>query len=168
MSKSKILAVASSGGHWVQLMKIRSAWKHMDAVYMSTVSEYQNELNKYASENDMDPPRFYKTVVATRWQKFKLLRQLLDIVWVILRERPSYIVTTGAAPGFFAVKIGSLLGIKTVWIDSIANVEEMSLSGQKALSCADICLTQWEDLAEKHNSLNVNEAPKLKYWGSVL
>ena len=46
-----------------------------------------------------------------------------------MRLRPDVVITTGAAPGYFAVRIGKLLGARVVWVDSIANAEELSLSG---------------------------------------
>ena len=39
------------------------------------------------------------------------------------------------------------MGIKTIWIDSLANAETMSLSGLKVKPYADLWLTQWEHLA---------------------
>ena len=34
-----------------------------------------------------------------------------------------------------------------MWIDSVANVEELSMSGQMASASGDLCLTQWPHLA---------------------
>ena len=42
---------------------------------------------------------------------------------LLLRHRPDVIVTTGAAPGYFALRFGKLLGARTIWIDSMANAE---------------------------------------------
>jgi hypothetical protein len=39
------------------------------------------------------------------------------------------------------------MGSKTIWIDSIANVESMSMTGQKVGRFADMWLTQWPHLA---------------------
>jgi hypothetical protein len=62
--------------------------------------------------------------------------------------RPDVIVTTGAAPGYFAVRFGRLLGTRTVWVDSIANAEELSMSGRMAGKHASLWLTQWPHLAQ--------------------
>ncbi len=64
-----------------------------------------------------------------------------------LEERPDVVVSTGALPGFFGVVLGKRLGAKTIWVDSLANVEELSLSGEKVGPHADLWLTQWEELA---------------------
>ena len=87
------------------------------------------------------------------------IAQALAVLWVVLRTRPEVILSTGASPGFFAMLFGRLLGRKTIWVDSIANVDEMSLSGQQARYFADLWLTQWEHLARP-------EGPK--YFGAVL
>ena len=39
------------------------------------------------------------------------------------------------------------MGIKTIWVDSLANVEELSRAGQLAGRYADLWLTQWPKLA---------------------
>jgi hypothetical protein len=73
--------------------------------------------------------------------------------------RPKLIVSTGAAPGFFALMFGKLTNSKTVWIDSIANAEQLSLSGKKVRKYADVWLTQWP---------NVQEPDGPTYVGSVI
>jgi hypothetical protein len=57
------------------------------------------------------------------------------------------IITTGAAPGYFALRVGKLFGARTIWIDSMANAETLSKSGQEVGKYADLWLTQWEHLA---------------------
>ena len=75
------------------------------------------------------------------------MRCALKVLWTLLRERPTIVVSTGAAPGYLAIRGGRLLGARTIWIDSVANVEELSMSGRMASATADLCLTQWPHLA---------------------
>lgn len=58
------------------------------------------------------------------------------------------VLSTGAAPGYIAVRLGKLIGAKTIWIDSIANVEHLSMAGELAGQHADLWLTQWPHLAK--------------------
>jgi hypothetical protein len=44
---------------------------------------------------------------------------------------------------------GKLLGARTIWIDSIANAEQLSVSGAKVKPFADLWLTQWPHLVTK-------------------
>lgn len=145
--KPKILAISSAGGHWVQLQRLRAAWDDCDAVYVTTKEGYREDLVADAERRGQAIPKFYRVVDANRWQKFRLMRQLVGILTILIRERPDVIVSTGAAAGFFALKIGKLMGARTIWVDSIANAGTLSLSGQKAGGCADLWLTQWEHLA---------------------
>jgi len=84
---------------------------------------------------------------ATRWNKVKLMLVAGQVLWRILYERPDVVISTGAAPGYFALRFGKLIGARTVWLDSIANVEELSKAGQMAGRYADMWLTQWPHLA---------------------
>ena len=145
MSQTRVMAVASAGGHWVQLLRLRPAWKGMDVTYVSTDPGLNAMLaEKCGPENGW---RFFAVVEANRWTKLRLVRQLFQLLRIVLKTRPDVIVTTGAAPGYFAIRIGKLLGTRTIWVDSIANAEELSLSGEQVGHHADLWLTQWSHLA---------------------
>lgn len=146
----KILLVASGGGHWVQLRRFQQSFTDYDQVYVTVSGMYVDDIPEDAS--------FYEVNDATRWDKFGLIKLSFKLLVIIGKERPDVILSTGAAPGFLALKIGKFFGCKTVWIDSIANVEQLSLSGQKIKSTADVCITQWEHLA----------SDKVKYIGNCL
>lgn len=75
------------------------------------------------------------------------LHCLIRSVVAIVRIRPAVVISTGAAPGFFCLLAGRLIGARTVWIDSVANVERLSKSGMLARWVATDWLTQWEHLA---------------------
>jgi UDP-N-acetylglucosamine:LPS N-acetylglucosamine transferase len=134
----RILAVASSGGHWVQLRRLEPAFEGHDVAYLTTHAGHRA---------DVAPARFHTVADANRGSRAALAASAVKILWVLLRERPDVVVSTGAAPGYLAIRIGKLLGARTLWIDSVANVEELSLSGRMASRRADVCLTQWPDLA---------------------
>lgn len=159
----KVLAVASAGGHWVQLFRMRPAWDNCTTTYVTTSVGYKEEILEDAELRNQKQPGFHTVVDANMDKKFRLLVQLLQILLILLRERPDVILSTGAAPGFFALKIGKILGSRTIWIDSIANAETMSLSGEKAGSCSDLWLTQWEHLSSADGP-----AKKPDFKGSVV
>jgi UDP-N-acetylglucosamine:LPS N-acetylglucosamine transferase len=138
MRQQRVLAVASSGGHWVQLRRLRPAFEGHDVAYLTTDPGLGSEAY---------PARFYTVPDANRSNKLALAISALRIAWVVLRERPDVVVSTGAAPGYLAIRFARLIGARTAWIDSVANVEELSLSGQMASTTVDLCLTQWSHLA---------------------
>lgn len=149
--KIKVLALSSGGGHWVQLLRLRPAFANCDVVFATVKEGYRANLAP-GSEFRLIPD-------ANRWNKLGLLKVLFAIFRLILREKPDVVISTGAAPGYFAIRIGNLFGARTIWVDSIANGEELSLSGQKAGPHAALWLTQWAHLAKP-------EGPH--YRGSVL
>lgn len=155
----RILAVASGGGHWVQLTRLIPAWDGCAVTYVTTDPGFQPEIEAIAAARGQAKPAYHVVPEANRWQKLKLLRALLKLAGIVLRVRPDVVITTGAAPGYFALRLGGLIGSRTVWIDSIANADELSLAGRKAGENSDLWLTQWEHLAAP-------DGPE--YKGSVL
>lgn len=136
----KILAVASKGGHWIQLMRLRPAFSGCEVVYVSTDDGYKNLVQGHV---------FYAVTDASRWSKLRLLKMAFEVRKVVSHEKPDVIITTGAAPGLLALIWGKLTGCKTIWLDSIANAERISMSGRIARPFANLHLTQWEHLADK-------------------
>ena len=134
----RVLAIASRGGHWIQLLRLRSAFEGVNVTYVTTDPAYKSMVGD---------ANFWVVCEATRNQKIRMVWLIIQVFWILIRVRPTAIVTTGAAPGYFAVRLGKWLGIKTLWIDSIANAVELSLSGQLASKHADKVLTQWSHLA---------------------
>lgn len=137
-TRPKIVAISSGGGHWVQLLRLRPAFAGCDVTYVTVRKSYRSEV---------DGARFRTVPDSNRSEKFRLIWTALGVCWMLLRERPDVVVSTGAAPGYFAIVLGRWLGARTVWIDSIANVDTLSLSGERAGRHADLWLTQWPHLA---------------------
>lgn len=137
MKKKKILAVASQGGHAIQLMRLKPVFDKHDTSYVS-------------SQQREGMTQFTRVVDANRNAKLRLLLLVLQMFWIVIRKRPDLVISTGAAPGYFALLWGKLLGAKTIWLDSIANAEELSMSGERAGRFADLWLTQWPEVARKN------------------
>ena len=144
----KLMVVASSGGHWVQLMRLRKAWDDLSVIYVSTEPGLSDIVKNMANGEGNPAPKFASVTDANLSEKLRLVRQLLEVFLVVLRHRPDVIITTGAAPGYFALRFGKLFGARTVWIDSMANAEQLSKSGKEVGKHADLWLTQWEHLVQ--------------------
>jgi len=98
---------------------------------------------------DVTNSKFYCVFDVTRWNKIRWIQTAIQIIWILLKERPDIIISTGALPGYMAIRLGKLLGAKTIWVDSIANVEKLSHSGESIGKYADLWLTQWAHLAKE-------------------
>jgi UDP-N-acetylglucosamine:LPS N-acetylglucosamine transferase len=122
----------------VQLLRLRPAFEGCDVTFVTVSPAYAQDVpgQKLRVVND-----------ATRWDRVGLVRMGLKLAWIVLAVRPDVVISTGAAPGYFAVRLGRLAGARTMWIDSIANVERVSMTCELVAPHADMRLTQWEHLA---------------------
>ena len=145
----RILAIASGGGHFVQLLRLRPAWEGHDVTYATVHA---------ASAVDVAPARLLTFRDVSRADWWRLPLAVWDAARILLSVRPHAIVTTGALPPLVILALAKPFGIRTLWVDSIANSEILSGSGRHAGKVATTVVTQWPQLAE----------PGIDYWGSVL
>ena len=134
----RVLAISSSGGHWTELLRLAPALEGHDVTWVTTNQGYRDSIPF---------GRFDQVRDASMWNKRGLVILFGQIVALVARLRPEVVITTGAAPGFFAIRVANMLGAYTIWLDSIANADELSLSGRRIGGHADVWLTQWEHLA---------------------
>jgi hypothetical protein len=131
-------------------MRLRTALEGHEVVFVTTSTENVVDVAaddlRVVSDSNRDHP-------------LALIRCAAQLLVCMLRERPDVIVSTGAAPGLLGIAIGRVMGAKTMWIDSVANAEELSLSGRLATRVAHRTLTQWAHLARPGGP---------EYRGSVL
>ena len=148
----RILAVASAGGHFLQLIALRSGYiaGNSQVTYMTTLDGLAAQFNAAPQVTVPD---------CNADTKLTALKASFLIAWHVFKLRPHAIITTGALPGLIALSCGRLIGAQTLWIDSVANAEELSASGRLARRIAHLTLSQWPDVAA---------ATGTHYEGSVL
>jgi UDP-N-acetylglucosamine:LPS N-acetylglucosamine transferase len=149
-AKGRVLCVSSSGGHWQQLTALRPAWGGRDACYACTTPVNKEKLG--ISDFALIPDCNRNTVQ-------KIFQSIPSYIRVFRQFKPDTIVSTGALPGLFFIVMGKLTGATTVWVESIANSEKLSLSGTMASYIADSFFVQAEHLADGKRRI---------YAGSVL
>ena len=137
-SRPVVLAVSSGGGHWVQMRRLAPAFSGADVHYATTDASAAEQIGK--SQLHVYPD-------ANKDTPFRLFLCVMRLAWIVLRLRPQVVVSTGAAGGFLAIKLARLIGARTMFIDSIANARELSISARLSLGVADRVLSQWPDVA---------------------
>jgi len=149
-NRPKVVAVASGGGHWEQMVLLSEAFADADTTFVTTL----DGLGERAGLKNV-------RVVpdCNRNQPIQAARCAVALLMLLLRIRPDVLISTGALPGVIAMVIARRLGARTVWVDSIANAEEPSMAGRKAKSHAVLWLSQWPDVAAHEGG---------RYAGSVL
>ena len=147
--RTRILAAASGGGHWVQLLRLRPAFEGCDLSFATVHAD---------SAAQVPGTDFHVFRDASRKDWWRFFGASFDMARIVLTVRPDVIVTTGAMPPLAALVFGRMIGAKTLWIDSVANSERLSSSGRLASALAHRAVTQWSELA-------TDDVP---FWGSVL
>ena len=122
----------------MELIRLAPAFEGHDVAFATVSDAYRGEAGS---------ARFYTFQDVTRWDVPRWAQTIAKLAWIIWRERPDVVISTGALPGYFSLRLAKWFGARTVWLDSIANVEELSMSGRKIGKHADLWLTQWPHLA---------------------
>jgi UDP-N-acetylglucosamine:LPS N-acetylglucosamine transferase len=138
--RKRILAIASAGGHWQQLMSLRGSFADCDILFATTLKGLPEEFD--AAPAVIIPECNRNSAWLIPWTGARLFVTLV-------RLRPDVVISTGALPGVIALSLAKLFRCRTIWVDSIANAEEMSMSGKLAKRFADLWLSQWPHVAQK-------------------
>lgn len=150
--KLRICLAASAGGHTNQLLKMEKGWREHETFWITTSDVVAEKLQKYG--------KCYVVRECNRQMPLKVIALLMRCLKVILSERPDVVISTGAAVGCIMCFLGKLLGAKVIWVDSIANVERISLSGRMVRHIADLFLVQWSELTWRYSNV--------EYAGAVI
>lgn len=149
-NRTTIVAAASAGSSWDELVLLAPTLGLSDVVYATT--------DTIAAERS-------GVTNAVRLPACKLSKPLSAIMCafvamrLVLKHRPDVVVSTGGAPGLLCIVAGRLIGVRTLWIDSMVFSTEMSTCGKLALSIATECWVQWEHLAQGNRP---------RFFGSVI
>ena len=143
--KWRICIAASAGGHISQLLKLAECWKDYDTFCITTTDVVKEKLEKYG--------KVYTVGESNREHPLQLVKVLIRSFKAIVHEKPDVVISTGAAVGCITCFFSKLFGAKVVWVDSITNVEQISLSGRLVRPIADLFLVQWPELAEKYRNV---------------
>jgi UDP-N-acetylglucosamine:LPS N-acetylglucosamine transferase len=148
----KICLAASAGGHISQLLKLAASWNGYETFCVTTTEVVRNKLRKSGE--------VYVVGECNRQHPIRVIMVLLRCLRIVFRERPDVVISTGAAAGCMLCILGKMIGAKVVWIDSITNVERISLSGRMVRYVADLFLVQWPELAGRYK--------KIEFVGTVV
>jgi UDP-N-acetylglucosamine:LPS N-acetylglucosamine transferase len=134
----RLLAVASGGGHWVQMMRLRPAFEGADVHYATPDA---------SAAAIVAPAPVHLFPDACKDTPLRLIVTALRLALIVLKVRPDVVISTGACGGYLAICVARLLGAQTMFIDSIANAQKLSLSARLSRGVAHRVLSQWPKVA---------------------
>lgn len=139
MKKQKTCFVASSGGHLEELSKLSSLVKEDDFVL--------TEKSKYSALDWCENVRYVSQINRKEILFLpKFICLFIKSFFVLLYERPTVIVSTGALATYPISLLGKLMKKKVIYIESFARVDQASLTGKLMYKIADVFIVQWEEM----------------------
>lgn len=163
-----ILLVASTGGHLIQLLTVSSViFKNRDANI--TIIIASNDFGDIQSEKLFFEEKFsirinqmfYITDLNFTSSKVSIVKAFYQNIKIINENKVDCFLSTGALPGLiFLLACFVKRTPKRIWVDSIANVKQLSSSGNIARYFSTLCITQWQSVAKRTS--------KVHFMGSIM
>lgn len=137
--RGKVCFAASSGGHLAELSQLAPIVREGDFVLTEKCGSDQIKWCKKV---------FYVAEINRRELLFlpKLLWLFIVSFWLLLREKPEAVVSTGALAACPISMLAKKMGKKVVYIESFARIKSASLTGKMLYKKADLFIVQWEEM----------------------
>jgi UDP-N-acetylglucosamine:LPS N-acetylglucosamine transferase len=140
-----LLIVCSTGGHLLQMQELHEAWEPFERLWVT--------FDKSDSRSLLRGERVVHAFSPTNRNVPNLLRNLRLALRVLRSEQPSAILTTGAGVAVPFAWVGKLLGIPTIYVESVTRIEGLSLSGRMIKPVATQLYAQWPELAQSSSGV---------------
>lgn len=136
----KICFIASSGGHYEQLLMLKPLiYKYKGFVV--------TERTNYDIEN-LETEFYYLKQVNRHESKciYYMLVNILKTIQIFFIERPDVIISTGALATIPMCILAKIFNRKVIFIESFAKINSATLTGKLIYKFADQFYVQWEDM----------------------
>lgn len=140
----KICLTANSGGHLNQLLQLQPFYTNYEYFFITNRTGFSEELSRTAKVYFVE--KFIMKEIISKFQLFKPLKNLLQSIIPLIREKPDLIITTGAGVSLGACIIGKVIRSRIVFIESIARTSTPSSFGKVIKHLADKTYVQWPEL----------------------
>jgi beta-1,4-N-acetylglucosaminyltransferase len=133
----RIALIGSSGGHLRHLQLLRDWWRLHDRFWVT--------FDKPDASALLTEERVYWCYYPTNRNIFNLFRNSLLALKVLWKEKPTVIVSSGAAVAIPFFYMGKCLGAKTVYIEVYDRIDSPTLSGRLVYPVTDHFFVQWPE-----------------------
>jgi UDP-N-acetylglucosamine:LPS N-acetylglucosamine transferase len=162
----KICLECADGGHLDEMLSILDAFDEHAVFFVTFNTMTTKELPKVAKtlyiknfKGAIDPVKLPKPAFWL-YTILYLVRRVIPCFIILRKERPDVIISTGGGVTIPLCYLGKLLGVKIIYIESMARINQPSGTGRFIHPIADLFLVQWESMLKFYR--------KAKYWGRVI
>ena len=143
-AKKKVLFISSTGGHLDEIMQLKPIFQSYD-YHIVTEKDKSNEVLKKIYRK-----RISYLICGTRREflvyPFKFAINFFKSLFIYIKIKPKYIITTGTHTAVSMCYIGKLFGSKIIFIETFANQETRTLSGRIVYPISNLFIVQWEEM----------------------
>ena len=139
-NRKTICFVASSGGHFEQLMMLHPLMDRYDSFIVTEDTAYKTGVKD---------KRMYYLKQVNRRERNMLFRMIVNTyrsLRIYRKEKPDAIICTGVLATIPICLIAKTYGKKLVYIESFAKVTSGTLSGKLLYKFADQFYVQWPEM----------------------
>ncbi len=130
-----VLLVCSPGGHLLEMRELAPAWEGEQVSWVTLPGADVDDLLRGQDVTLAHGP--------TNRSIKNLLRNAVLAWREVRRRRPEAILSTGAALAVPFFVVARLHGIRTVYVESLARTQSLSLSGKMVYPLATSFFVQW-------------------------
>jgi beta-1,4-N-acetylglucosaminyltransferase len=139
----KWMMVCTSGGHFYTMRRLESFWSKHERVW---VTDPQKDTRVLFGEERVHWLRYQSPR-----DGLNFLRNLPKVFQIVARERPSVILSTGAAIAVSFAIAAKFFGVRFIYVESISRSMDLSLSGKLIYPLCDELYVQWPHLCTKYS-----------------
>jgi UDP-N-acetylglucosamine:LPS N-acetylglucosamine transferase len=150
--RRKVGLVGSSGGHLAQLLSLQPWWSRYDHFWVT--------FRKPDAVSLLQRESVYWCHFPTNRSVVNLLRNSVLATRILIRERPTILVSTGAAVAVPFFYLGKVLGAHTVYVEVVDRIDSRTLTGRLVYPVCDLFLVQWPEQLRLY--------PRATYLGRLL
>jgi len=133
--KHKICLVSSSGGHWEQLKKLQPLVDKYDGFYVTEKTRFDASPAKYL---------MWQTDLKDRWMIPKMIVNGIKAIYIWIKERPDYIITTGTMVAYPFYLMSWIFRKKFIFIETFGRANMPTVAGKMMEKHSNLFIVQWE------------------------
>ena len=133
----KVCLVGSSGGHLTHLYMLKPFWENKERFWVT--------FDKEDARSILEEEKLYPCYFPTNRNIKNLIRNTFCALKVLKKERPSVIISSGAAVAVPFFYIGKLMGAKLVYIEVFDRIDKPTMTGKLVYPIVDKFIVQWEE-----------------------
>ena len=153
----KVLFISSTGGHLNELLQLEPMFKKYD---YHIITEKDKSTISLKDKYDKNISYLvYGTKDHLFTYIFKFIFNFFKSLFLFIKIRPKYIITTGAHTCVSMCYIGKIFGSKIIYIETFANRMSKTLTGKLIYPIANLFIVQWDEMLKLY--------PKAKLGGWI-